>query len=158
MVDKITESSKRVMSWALIGLLGVAIFFMPILEGITYTGQLIIYFHSDNSMKKMTTFLNQHTPNNSYIFFSMTHTLYDLEFYSTANYVGSFPFFGWEYNRLSSENYSKAYRRNTLSYVLNIISHDLDDKKPQFVIVDIASSQDYLNQRIDFAQPESQIF
>ena len=42
-----------------------------------------------------------------------------------------------------------------LPYVLNILRHDLEDKKPRFVIVDIPSSEHYLNHRIDYLKKYS---
>ena len=150
LTEQVTQSSGRMVDWGLIGLLGITVFSKPVFDVISSTNTSVTYFHSSNPLSELTTFLNQHEPNNSYDFFSMTHQLYDLEFYSTANYIGSFPFFGWEFNRLLPTKYPIAYRRKTLSFALNIVSHDLDDKKPAFVIVDNPSSKDYLNQFIDY--------
>jgi len=156
LLDKTTKSSTPIVEMALIGILALMVFSMPILNGVTLTSRSIVYAHSDSPFKKLITFLNQHGPNNSYDFFSMTHLLYNLEFYSTSSYVGSFPFCGWEYNRSSLKNHSMAYQREMLPYILNILSHDLDDKKPRFVIIDIPSSENYLNNRIDYPKKYSQ--
>ena len=131
-----------------VGLLGAVLFFFPIFNCVSETRHSIAYFHSDTPLRKLTSFLNQQGPDNAYDYFSVTHKLNILEFHSTANYVGTFPFF-WEFGRIAREKHSMV-SRETLSYVLNIISHDLDDKKPRFIIIDNASSQDYLHQKIDY--------
>ena len=145
-----TEASERLKEWIFIGLLSVVALYLPISNTITSTYEFITEFHSDTSMSQLSAFMNQHEPNNSFDFFSMTHQLFTLEFYSTATYVGSIPYFFWEFSKLSPGHYSRQYQHETLSYVLNIVSHDLNDKKPEFLIVDIPSSMYYLNQRIDF--------
>lgn len=155
LADKVTKSSARVMNLLRIAVMGLAVFSMPILASVWGTVSRVSYFHSDNPLRQLTGFLNRQGPNTSYDFFSMTLHLYDLEYYSSAIYVGNVSFFGWEYNRLSPQRYSKAYRDKILLSMLNIVRHDLDDKKPQFVIVDIPSSQILLKQRIDYPKEYS---
>ena len=150
LTERITHSSARTASLAGIGLLAIAVLSMPVESSVIATLQQITYFHKDNPIHQLTVYLNQHTPNNTYDFFSMTLRLYDLEYYSTAHYVGSLSFFSWEYNRLAPQKYSMAYWQHTLAYMQTIVSHDLDDNKPQFVIVDIPSSLILLKQRIDY--------
>jgi hypothetical protein len=147
--------STRIVDWVMIGLFGIVIFINPVTDNITTTRQSIAYFRSDSTLNKLASFLDQYQPNNSYIFFSMTHELSNLEFYSTANYVGSFACFWWEYMRLSPQRYSTTYQQNTTSYVLNILSDELNNKKTQFVIIDRQSSMRYLEQDVDYVKDYS---
>lgn len=141
---ELLEKINRKLDVGVVILLAVLIFSLPIYYSLMSTMRSIQYFHSNNPIKQLIVFLNQHQ-HNTYAFFSMTHHLYAVEFYSSAHYVGSFSFCSWEYASLST---LKQYDR--LAYVLNVISHDLDEKKPDFVMVDIPSTQRYLNKTIDF--------
>jgi len=150
LAEIIFDLSNRIRDFLFICLLGAGGLFVPVLNTITSTFESIAEFHSDTTMSKLSTFINQHKPDNSFDFFSMTHTLFNLEFYSTAHFIGRIPYFFWEYIKLSPRYYSQEYQRETQAYVLNIIIHDLNERKPAFLIVDIPSSMNYLNQRIDF--------
>ena len=152
MASQTQKYSTRILDWAMIGLFGTFIFIKPVTDSVTTTLQSIAYFRSNSTINKLSSFLDQYQPNNSYIFFSMTHELSKLEFYSTANYVGSFASLSWEYMRLSPEKYSTKFQHNTVSYVLNILSHELNNKKTQFVIIDHFSSLYYLNQDINYVK------
>ena len=152
LADSAIKSSTRVVDWAMIGALAILVFIKPLIDNVTFTTESIAYFHTDSEMSQLTTFLNQYQPNNAYIYFSMTHQLCGLEFYSTASYLGNLSLFWWEYMRLAPEHYSAAYQQKLLSYAMNILSHDLDNQKTQFVIVDMSSSTYYLKQRIDYVK------
>jgi hypothetical protein len=152
LVDKTMEPAARGLNWAWVALLGIAVFFRPVMASFLATVSSIAYFHSNNPMNQLATFLEQHEPKNSFDFFGISLKFYQLEYYTTANYTGRLSHFIWEYNRLSPSRYSLADRQKTLSYVLPIISDTLDHKKPRFVIVDIQSSQAILNQRIDYTK------
>lgn len=129
------------------GLAGI-IFFLPIGQSILRIHHAITYFHTNNAEKRLMTLLGSYPNHNRYMFFSMTHNLYDLEFYSSAQNVGSMSFCNWEYIRLGS--YSSTYQDQIRSYALSVMTHDLNMKKPEFVIVDVPSSRTYLKQEINF--------
>ncbi len=131
-------------------LLAVIIFFIPANQSILRTLHAFNYFHTNNPEKQLMTLLNTFPDHNNYMFFSMTHNLYDLELYSSAKQVGSLSFCNWEYTRLGQ--YSPFYQNTTRAYALNIITQDLNIKKPEFVIIDVPSSQNYLGQKIDFSK------
>lgn len=118
--------------------------------------KFINYFHAENTTKKLIAFLQQQNSTASYDYFSMTHELFLIEFYSKMNFVGSLPYFYWEYSRALPEKYPANYQKKTSDFILNIISNDLNDKKPTYVIVDIRSSQERLNQRINYPKEYSQ--
>ncbi len=133
----------------LVGWLGSTLLCILVFNNMILTKELITYFNSDSAFKRMLNYLKQKEPNQSYDFFSMTHQLIVLEFYSTAHYVGSFSFFNWEYYRLSPQ-LNTQYKDHVLPFIKNTISTDLNNKKPHYVIVDNPSSLLYLKQPIDF--------
>ena len=143
------NKSKIEFKFLWLGWLGSTLLLIPIFNNILFTLQLMEYFNSDSPFKKMITYINQQAPNQSYDFFSMTHQLVVLELYSTAHYVGSFSFFNWEYYRLLP-HHKKNYRDHALPFAQQIISNDLNNKKPNFVIVDTPSSLLHLKQHINF--------
>lgn len=150
LTQPIKGTSKRLLEIVLLTLMAMVVFSLPIIQSIVLTTNAITYFHSNSPINRLIVYLNQHSRHNTYTFFSMTHSLYDLEFYSTAQYVGTFSFCVWEYSRLAPERYSVSSQQDTRSYALKLVTHDLNDKKPEFVIVDIPSSENYLHQTIDY--------
>jgi hypothetical protein len=136
----LSPSSTALITWSL--------FLLPFFHSGVRTLQAFSYFHSKHPEQQLMTLFTPHTQPHHYMFLSMTHNLYDLEFYSPSYHVGSFSSCSWEYARLGT--YSSAYKTKVLAYVLPIIAHDLDTKKPQFVFVDRVSSQIYLKQNIDY--------
>lgn len=125
------------------------ILLIPVGESSMRTYHAVTYFHDNNSEKQLLALLNQYPNQNHYMFFSMTHTLYDLELYSQAKQVGCLSFCHWEYTRLKP--YSIHYINTIRAYALQLITHDLNAKKPGFVIIDNPSTQRYLGQKIDFS-------
>ncbi|MCW0218018.1 MAG: hypothetical protein OJI67_06820, partial [Prosthecobacter sp.] len=150
LVDVSPVSSRRTANNLRLVALAIPVFFIPVSMSSYLTLSAMQKFHSDNPVSRLVRFLNQHEKNNSYDFFSMSHQLSTLEFYTHADYVGSIAFFAWEYARLQPKRYSEAYRQDNRSLALGIISRDLNEKKPRFVFVDIPSSQAYLGQLINF--------
>ena len=131
-----------------ISLFTFAIFLLPLTQCTLGTLNAIVYFHSNPPEQQLVTLLDTYPQQNNYMFLSMTHNLYALEFYSSAYNIGSFSSCSWEYARLG--HYSNAYKSEVLSFVLKKMADDLNNKKPQFVIIDRASSQRYLHQKIDY--------
>lgn len=142
LVEQFSQGKKRVLDLGVLIVLAMLVFSLPVYYGAMYTIRSIQFFHSNNPIKQLITFLNQHQKKNSYHFLGATHHLAILEFYSSASYVGSFAFCSWEY--------SPPGKYGSLSYVLNVTSRDLDEKKPEFVFIDIPSTQARLNRTIDF--------
>lgn len=140
--------ANRTIDLKYISLFTFAIFLIPLTQSTLRTISAVAYFHSNPPEQKLVTLLNTNPQHNHYMFLSMTHNLYDLEFYSSAYNIGSFSSCSWEYARLG--HYSNAYKSEVLSFVLNKMADDLNNKKPQFVIIDRASSQRYLHQKIDY--------
>lgn len=149
LADKTSASSTRILERLVIGVMFLTVFLIPVFQGTLITQNAMSHFHDNGSIRKLITFLDKNEPDNNYTFFSMSHRLTILKFYSTAQYVGSFSFF-WEFSRFIPGKQAMAYRRDILPYVLNIISHDLNINKPRFIINDTASSDYYLHQKIDF--------
>ncbi len=139
--------------WYISFLAGV-IFFIPTYHSTARIWNAFTYFHSDSADRKLIAWLNKNfKQKNDYMFLSMTHNLYSLELYSDAHQIGSFSFCNWEYTRLG--HYSSNFQNKLRSYALEVISQDLNQKKPKFVFVDRPSGQFYLEQRIDFIQEYS---
>lgn len=136
--------------------LSVMIFSLPAMHSMVLLPYFTRQFASDNALKRLASFLDTHAPHNSYDFLSMNHALYKLEFYSTARFVGSFSFCNWEYTRLAPAIYSPSYRQAMLSYVLNIMSQDLNIQKPDFVLIDTATAPHYLGFAIDYVKDYTQ--
>lgn len=147
---ELARESTRAIDIGVTALLAIVIFSLPVYQSMALTIRAINDFHSNNPINQLIVFFNKQQKNSTYDFLSMTHQLYALEFYSSAHYVGSFPFCSWEYTQPSLTHDEIQNQRDKLSYVLNVMRHDLDDKKPDFVIVDIPSSQAYLKRTIDF--------
>ena len=152
--EKSINPSRGADKSAIIQMATLVPFFMLVFACASETIKKIAYFHSDNSMNKIIAFINKRQSDHSYDFFSITHRLNILEYYSTMKYVGTFPFF-WEFSKLLPKQDALVYLNTSLPYVLNIISHDLNDKKPQFIIIDKIAAEWYLNQRIDYPKEYS---
>ena len=151
LTDQLLQSSKRVIAIGIISLLATLIFCIPVYYSWMLTMNSMNNFHSNNPINKLIAFLNRHQQHNTYDFYSMTHQLSVLEFYSTAKYVGSFATCGWEYARLLPSSHY-----DSLPFAVNILSQDLDNKQPAFVIVDIPSTQAYLHTTVDFPKEYAQ--
>lgn len=147
-------SSANHQPYRFVWLIGLVLFVLPMGQAGYRMTQTIAYFHSTHPEQKLMQLLATHSKPNHYMFLSMTHNLYDLEFYAPLYNVGSFSFCSWEYLRLGQ--YSAAYKSKILTYVLDILAHDLNDKKPQFIILDRPSSSAYLKQWIDYPNEYSQ--
>lgn len=131
-------------------LLVLAVFLLPTWLCIRLLNGEIRRFHSDDAIHQLITLLNHDNTNTRYNFFSMTHQLTQLEYYTHAEYTGSIAFFCWEYARLLPESYSETYRQEKLSEAIGLLTRDLRETKPQYVFVDNPSSLQCLDQFIDF--------
>lgn len=146
--SELAPTIKTISDWVIVMVLAGVIFFLPVGQSISRLYHAITYFHTNNAEKQLMTMLSSYPNHHHYMFFSMTHNLYNLEFYSSTRNVGSLSFCNWEYTRLG--HYSSTYQDQMRSYALKVIAHDLNVKKPEFVIVDVPSSRTYLKQEIDF--------
>ncbi len=156
-IAELMASNGRVISRAQISgitILILVIFLFPIIQSGSRTLDSIAYFEADNPEKKLMKFLHTQANHPRFLFFSMTHDLYHLEFYSTAYPVCSFSSCMWEYMRLGS--LSKSHQQAILSFVMKILTHDINDKKPQFIIVDTQSALIYLKKTINYPVEYSQ--
>lgn len=100
--------------------------------------QMTKKFFAKDDLALLINFFNS-KPTFTYDLFAMTHDSIVLEYYTSAHYIGGFPFLTWEY---------KGY----LPYAIHILTYDLTEKKPCYVIVDIPSSLEYLGTKIDYIE------
>lgn len=155
-LSELFMASKIRINYVIVG--AISALYMSIELGSLCEGgiNLVRYFNADNSTKKLVAFLEQQKNTGSYDYFSMTHELFLIEYYSKMNFVGSLPYFYWEYARVLPKKYPLSNHKKTLNFIINIISDDLNNKKPTFIIVDIPSSQQRLHQRINYPKEYSQ--
>lgn len=147
--DVVSVSHQR-LTQGMVGLLAMAIFSQPLWVSFISTRNVIKNFYLERTRPRLIAFLEAHGPNNSYDFFSLVHDASVLEFYSSAHYVGSLPFFGWEYER-RLPGYSRASKKAYRTSAIQLITRDLEQKKPAFVLTEGWSAQQRLNQFIDYA-------
>ncbi len=146
---------------AILSLWGMAsiIYSVPLILSIHYWITAHCYFNADNDLSHLIRFFKQQRSTSSFDLFSMTHDKTILEFYTPVRYIGSFPFFSWEYNQVilkhSPNEKAFDYEKKYIPYAMNIIARDLSVKKPTFIIVDIPSSMDYLGIEINYIEKYS---
>ncbi|MCR9192526.1 MAG: hypothetical protein NXI01_07680 [Gammaproteobacteria bacterium] len=151
-LGELADNTNNKTNLGCIGFLTLVIFFIPVNQSILRSISATLYFHTNNPEKKLIALFG--STQNKYMFFSMTHKLSHLEFYSKVQQIGSFTNCIWEYTRLG--HYSLPFQNAMRSYALNFITHDLNTKKPQFIIVDVPSSKTYLKQTINFPKEYDQ--
>lgn len=134
----------------------ISLFFaVPFIQSSLFLVDSILFYDSQNTWSRLIDFLNKASPNNSFDYFSNTHSLIILEEYAHAHYVGRFPSLWWLYDyaflKYKPIHVAKAYYDNQFPWFANAVAADLKTQKPQFIIIDLDSeSEKYYGQKIDY--------
>lgn len=157
--SQIIKVSRTKQDVLLLAMIASIVYFIPLVLSINYLIAANRYFNSETDLSRLMRFFKQNKQNATFDLFAMTHDSIVLEFYTPARYVGSFPFLMWEYNQVILKHdpspKADAYEKN-IPHLVSIISQDLNQKKPKFIIVDIPSSLDYLGIKINYIEKYSQ--
>ncbi|MCD6039169.1 MAG: hypothetical protein K0S27_569 [Gammaproteobacteria bacterium] len=133
------------------------LYFIPFTLSLHYLITATRYFNSEAPLSHLINFF-KHQKNIKFDLFSMTHDSTILEFYTSAHYTGSFAFLIWEYNQVILKYHpnlkASLYEKN-IPVMVNRLAQDLVREKPEFVIVDIPSSIDYLGIKINYIEKYS---
>lgn len=133
----------------------IIINFIPLFFTIQTMAEHISYFKSNNDFSKLIQFFKKKGINTTYTYLAMTHEYTLLEFYTPAHYVGRLPILMWEYHE-AYIHYNPKKKINpdekTTFSSINIISQELNEEKPRFVIVDTPSSLMFLGKKIDYIE------
>ncbi len=130
-------------SWRKALLIGLMIFLMPLYYSVERMIKPLQQFHSTTAIKQFSLLLQ----NTTYSFLSATHTLSILEYYSSTHYLGNLMLCGWY------ESLPVDIRLKYQSFFLNMISRDLNEYKPDIVIVDVPKATELrFNRAIDFTK------
>lgn len=156
LLESLRTFFKGKLEWCCIGFLVVAILLLPLTRIVSGTKVAIRDFYEDASLNQLITYVNEHKNIHSFVSFSVIHHLYVLEYYTNIKQVGSFSFFVWEWEpHLLPSVASNALREKIMPYAMEVIKYDLNDKKPQWIIVDSSSTLKYLNEHIDYVKAYS---
>ncbi len=116
------------------------------------------YFNSETDLSRLTQFFAKQKRPTTFFLLAMTHDSTVVEFYAPTHYVGNFPILIWEYNQLILHHFpsEKAYRyESNVPHLIDNISQELNEKKPEFVIVNVPSSIHYLGTEVNYIKKYS---
>ena len=115
----------------------------------------------DKTAKQLYAFFDRYTPNNTFTCFSVSSDYSILEYYSTAKYVGTSAFFWWQYgfSVLQKELKDKPaliQLQKDRVFAAAMVTHNLIQKKPRFVMIDTLAGKIYLKKEVDYIEELSQ--
>ncbi|OGT53591.1 MAG: hypothetical protein A3E84_03585 [Gammaproteobacteria bacterium RIFCSPHIGHO2_12_FULL_42_13] len=141
-------------------LIGIFIFMSPFLISLSSTYKSMKYFQAERTWSQLVAFMKNLGPNNSFDYFSVSHELCLLEYYAHANFVGSFPYFVWEYNRpllkYRPTKYAYIYQVKTVPYIINRLASNISDHKPKYIIVDALAAKLLMGTNLNYLKELSQ--
>lgn len=150
----------KLLNALLLLLLLINIFSLPI----TYS---FYYFKKTMELKReplaqeVFAFFNHYAPYNTFTCFSVSSDFTPIALYSTAEYVGPSTFFWWEFGFVRLQKIAKdpaalQQLEKDRAFIANIVTTNLIEKKPRFVLIDDIAAKRHLLQDIDYLQEFSQ--